>query len=101
MFVAAVKKALSLTLPAHFKTEFSPSILYPGFYEGVSAIKMEKHFQFHTELRALPYNFPPLPSDNWAATESCAGREVAMCSQCQLLDKPMGLQKMALSLTDS
>lgn len=44
MFVAAVKKALSLTLPSHFKPEFLPSTLYLGFYEGVRAINVEKHF---------------------------------------------------------
>lgn len=61
---------------------------------------MEKHFQFHTELMALPYNFPPLHLDKWAATENCADRETAMCSQCQLRDKAMGLQKVSPSLTD-
>lgn len=61
---------------------------------------MEKRFQFHTELMALPYNFPPLRLDNWAATESRAGREAATGSQCQLVDKPMGLQKTAPRLSN-
>lgn len=45
MFVAAVKKTLSFTLPAHFKPEFLSSTQYLGFYEGVIAMNMEKHFR--------------------------------------------------------
>lgn len=100
MFVAAVKKALSLTLPAHFKTEFLPSTLYLGFCEGVSAINMERHFQFHTEPMALPCNLLLLRLDDRAGTESRAGREAATCGQCQRVDGPVGLQKTAVSLTD-
>lgn len=94
------KKALSLTVPAYFKTKLLPFTLYLGFYEGISSINMEKHFQFHTELMALPCNFPPLHLDNWAATESRTGRGAATCSQYQCVDGPMVLQKIALSLTD-
>lgn len=97
MFVAAVKKALSLTLTAHFKPTFLSSTLYLRFYEGVSAINMAKHFQ--VSYRALPCNFPHLHSGNWAGTENCAGREAAACSQCQGEDGPSGLQKIAVSPT--
>lgn len=43
--MAAVKKALSLTLPALFKPEILSSAPYLGFYEGVGAINVEKHFR--------------------------------------------------------